>query len=90
MVVIRLEGAPYLCKTDEVGELCVCSGYTGAAYWGLQGLSTATFQVLGHTWGLRVMTHVYYSQVLNEAMEVDLPQLLQTLCQPYQQKQTAE
>ncbi|XP_071112193.1 disco-interacting protein 2 homolog C-like isoform X5 [Haliotis cracherodii] len=45
MVVIRLEGAPYLCKTDEVGELCVCSGYTGAAYWGLQGLSTATFQV---------------------------------------------
>ena len=45
MVVIQLDGLPYLCKTDEVGELCVCSGYTGSFYWGLQGLSSTTFQV---------------------------------------------
>ncbi|XP_029658229.1 disco-interacting protein 2 homolog C isoform X8 [Octopus sinensis] len=45
MVVIKTEGLPYLCKTDEVGELCVYAGYTGGSYWGLQGLSSNTFQV---------------------------------------------
>ncbi|XP_076441207.1 disco-interacting protein 2 homolog C-like isoform X3 [Babylonia areolata] len=45
MVVIKLDGAPYLCKTDEVGELCVCSGYTGTSYWGLQGITITTFQI---------------------------------------------
>lgn len=45
MVVIQTEGLPYLCKTDEVGELCVYAGYTGGSYWGLQGLSSNTFQV---------------------------------------------
>nr|KAG5702409.1 hypothetical protein BaRGS_027496 [Batillaria attramentaria] len=45
MVVIKLDGPPYLCKTDEVGELCVCAGYTGTSYWGLQGITIATFQV---------------------------------------------
>lgn len=45
MVVIKLDGAPYLCKTDEVGELCVCAGYTGTSYWGLQGITIQTFQV---------------------------------------------
>ena len=45
MVVIKLDGGPYLCKTDEVGELCVCAGYTGTSYWGLQGITIQTFQV---------------------------------------------
>lgn len=45
MVVIKLDGLPYLCKTDEVGELCVCAGYTGTSYWGLQGITIQTFQV---------------------------------------------
>ncbi|KAH9490996.1 DIP2 disco-interacting protein 2 C [Bulinus truncatus] len=45
MVVIKLDGPPQLCKADEVGELCVSSGYTGSSYWGLQGITLATFQV---------------------------------------------
>ncbi|XP_053386607.1 disco-interacting protein 2 homolog C-like isoform X2 [Mercenaria mercenaria] len=45
MIVVKIEGAPYLCKTDEVGELCVCAGYAGVQYWGLQGITVNTFQV---------------------------------------------
>ena len=39
MVVVKIEGAdanterPRLCKTDEVGELCVSSGACGKEYW---------------------------------------------------------
>nr|CAI5819099.1 unnamed protein product [Callosobruchus analis] len=40
-----MEGPAYLCKTDEVGEICVNSGATGTQYWGLQGLSNTTFHV---------------------------------------------
>ncbi|XP_071149893.1 disco-interacting protein 2 homolog C-like isoform X1 [Mytilus edulis] len=45
MIVIKVDGLPYLCKTDEVGELCVCAGYTGSNYWGLQGVTSNTFQI---------------------------------------------
>ena len=45
MIVVKIDGSPYLCKTDEVGELCVGSGYTGVSYWGLQGITSTTFQV---------------------------------------------
>jgi len=48
MVVIKIEGPPVLCKTDEVGELCLCSGYAGVSYWGLQGITSTTFQVSNH------------------------------------------
>ena len=44
-VVVKTDGAPYLCKTDEVGEICISSGYTGAGYWGLQGMTNSTFKV---------------------------------------------
>ncbi|XP_054731793.1 disco-interacting protein 2 isoform X1 [Anastrepha obliqua] len=45
MVVVRSEGLPVLCKTDQVGEICVTSGSTGTAYFGLDGLTNATFKV---------------------------------------------
>jgi acyl-CoA synthetase (AMP-forming)/AMP-acid ligase II len=45
MVVVKMEGPPYLCKTDEVGEICVGSASGGAHYWGLKGMSNATFRV---------------------------------------------
>ncbi|GJQ78698.1 DIP2 [Trypoxylus dichotomus] len=45
IVVVKMEGPAYLCKTDEVGEICVNSGPTGTFYWGLQGLSNSTFKV---------------------------------------------
>ncbi|XP_050312382.1 disco-interacting protein 2 [Anthonomus grandis grandis] len=46
IVVVKMEGPSYLCKTDEVGEICVNSGATGAQYWGLPGLSNSTFKVV--------------------------------------------
>ncbi|XP_065163963.1 disco-interacting protein 2 isoform X5 [Atheta coriaria] len=45
IVVVKMEGPAYLCKTDEVGEICVNAGCTGTQYWGLQGLSNNTFKV---------------------------------------------
>lgn len=44
-VVLKLEGTPTLCKTDEVGELCVSAPYCGTSYWGLQGISKVVFGV---------------------------------------------
>jgi hypothetical protein len=40
-----MDGATYLCKTDEVGEICVSSAATGSQYWGLRGLTNSTFRV---------------------------------------------
>ncbi|XP_012058274.1 PREDICTED: disco-interacting protein 2 homolog C [Atta cephalotes] len=46
VVVIKMEGQPFICKTDEVGEICVHSAATGSQYWGLQGLTNNTFKIL--------------------------------------------
>lgn len=45
IVVVKMEGPAYLCKTDEVGEICVLSGATGSGYWGLPGLTNSVFRV---------------------------------------------
>ncbi|XP_022833209.1 disco-interacting protein 2 isoform X10 [Spodoptera litura] len=45
IVVVKMEGPSYLCKTDEVGEICVLSGATGSGYWGLPGLTNTVFRV---------------------------------------------
>ena len=45
--VVKVDGPPYLCKSDEVGELCISSGATGSAYWGLAGKTNYTFKVTG-------------------------------------------
>ncbi|XP_044160849.1 disco-interacting protein 2 homolog A isoform X1 [Bufo gargarizans] len=46
MCVVKVEGAPYLCKTDEVGELCVSSNSTGTAYYGLHGITKNIFETM--------------------------------------------
>eukprot|EP00118_Oscarella_pearsei_P010627 m.66278 g.66278 ORF g.66278 m.66278 type:complete len:1520 (+) comp35377_c0_seq1:125-4684(+) len=45
VAVVKLEGQPFLCQTDEVGELCVFAPYCGSGYWGLAGKTTTTFKV---------------------------------------------
>ena len=45
MVVVKLDGPALLCKTDEVGELCLSSNFTGTGYWGLPGMSNTSFKV---------------------------------------------
>lgn len=46
MVVIQQEGPPVLCKTDQVGEICIASSSTGNGYFGLEGLSNSIFRIL--------------------------------------------
>ena len=45
MVVVKVDGPPVLCKTDEIGELCVASEAVGTSYWGLRGKTNTTFNV---------------------------------------------
>ncbi|KAM9844670.1 disco-interacting protein 2 homolog C [Aulostomus maculatus] len=49
MCVVKLEGVPQLCKTDEIGELCVCTVATGTSYYGLAGMTKNTFEVFPMT-----------------------------------------
>ncbi|XP_055926372.1 disco-interacting protein 2-like isoform X4 [Argiope bruennichi] len=43
--IVSVNGLPFLCKTDEVGEICVCSYGTASSYWGLQGLTNTIFKM---------------------------------------------
>ncbi|KAK7945376.1 hypothetical protein WMY93_001104 [Mugilogobius chulae] len=45
MCAVKPEGLPMLCKTDEIGELCVCTLATGTSYYGLSGMTKNTFEV---------------------------------------------
>jgi len=49
IVIIRCEGAPVICKTDEVGEIVVNSPATASSYWGLPGLTQSSFKVRPET-----------------------------------------
>ncbi|XP_058517505.1 disco-interacting protein 2 homolog A isoform X4 [Ochotona princeps] len=46
MCVVKLEGTPYLCKADEVGEICVDSRATATAYYGLLGITRNVFETM--------------------------------------------
>ena len=45
IVIIKCEGSPIVCKTDEVGEIAVSSPAAASSYWGLPGLTVTTFKV---------------------------------------------
>lgn len=45
MCSVKPDGAPQLCRTDEIGELCVCGAATGTSYYGLSGMTKNTFEV---------------------------------------------
>ncbi|XP_047419629.1 disco-interacting protein 2 homolog A isoform X14 [Sciurus carolinensis] len=49
--VVKVDGTPYLCKTDEVGEICVSSSATGTAYYGLPGITKSVFETVPVTVG---------------------------------------
>ncbi|KAL8164944.1 UNVERIFIED_CONTAM: Disco-interacting protein 2 C, partial [Gekko kuhli] len=46
---VKPDGVPQLCRTDEVGELCVCAIATGTSYYGLSGMTKNTFEVFPMT-----------------------------------------
>ncbi|VUZ51860.1 unnamed protein product [Hymenolepis diminuta] len=43
MVVVSLGPKPTICKTDEIGELCISADYVGTGYWGLRGQTGSHF-----------------------------------------------
>ncbi|VDD74047.1 unnamed protein product [Mesocestoides corti] len=45
VVVVSLGPTPTVCRTDEVGELCIAADYTGTGYWGLRGKTGSHFCV---------------------------------------------
>uniref|UniRef100_A0A2K5HYT7 DMAP1-binding domain-containing protein n=1 Tax=Colobus angolensis palliatus TaxID=336983 RepID=A0A2K5HYT7_COLAP len=49
MCSVKPDGVPQLCRTDEVGELCVCAAATGTSYYGLSGMTKNTFEVFPMT-----------------------------------------
>ncbi|KAK1788671.1 hypothetical protein P4O66_002490 [Electrophorus voltai] len=44
--VVRPEGTPCLCRTDEVGEICVSSSSSGSSYFGLPGMTKNVFEMV--------------------------------------------
>ncbi|XP_068416185.1 disco-interacting protein 2 homolog B isoform X2 [Eschrichtius robustus] len=46
MCIVRPDGPPQLCKTDEIGEICVSSRTGGMMYFGLAGVTKNTFEVI--------------------------------------------
>ena len=43
--MVKLDGPAILCKTDEVGELCLAAPYAAKGYWGLEGITNNQFKV---------------------------------------------
>lgn len=54
MCIVRPDGPPQLCKTDEIGEIVINSRAGGNMYYGLPGLTKNTFEVGGQDYNLRV------------------------------------
>uniref|UniRef100_A0A670I9R8 Disco interacting B n=1 Tax=Podarcis muralis TaxID=64176 RepID=A0A670I9R8_PODMU len=46
MCIVKPDGPPQLCKTDEIGEICVSSRTGGMMYYGLTGVTKSTFEVI--------------------------------------------
>uniref|UniRef100_A0A8B9L7S5 Disco-interacting protein 2 homolog Bb n=1 Tax=Astyanax mexicanus TaxID=7994 RepID=A0A8B9L7S5_ASTMX len=46
MCIVKPDGPPMLCKTDEIGEIVVNSRAGGNMYYGLSGVTKNTFEVI--------------------------------------------
>uniref|UniRef100_A0A8C1VAI5 Disco-interacting protein 2 homolog Bb n=1 Tax=Cyprinus carpio TaxID=7962 RepID=A0A8C1VAI5_CYPCA len=46
MCIVKPDGPPMLCKTDEIGEIVVNSRAGGNMYYGLHGVTKNTFEVI--------------------------------------------
>ncbi|XP_011620219.1 disco-interacting protein 2 homolog B-A isoform X1 [Takifugu rubripes] len=46
MCIVKPEGPPQLCKTDEIGEIVINSRAGGTLYYGLPGVTKNTFEVI--------------------------------------------
>uniref|UniRef100_A0A4W4F371 DMAP1-binding domain-containing protein n=1 Tax=Electrophorus electricus TaxID=8005 RepID=A0A4W4F371_ELEEL len=46
MCIVKPDGSPMLCKTDEIGEIVLNSRAGGTMYYGLSGVTKNTFEVI--------------------------------------------
>jgi acyl-CoA synthetase (AMP-forming)/AMP-acid ligase II len=44
--IVKIDGPPSLCQTDEIGEVVISSKATPNGYWALPGLSSNAFKVI--------------------------------------------
>lgn len=45
MCIVKPDGSPQLCKTDEIGEIVINSRAGGTMYYGLPGVTKNMFEV---------------------------------------------
>ncbi len=64
MCIVKPDGPPMLCKTDEIGEIVVNSRAGGNMYYGLHGVTKNTFEV----W--RSITHSHTQTMLQLRTEL--------------------
>lgn len=50
MCIVKPDGPPQLCKTDEIGEIVINSRAGGTMYYGLPGVTKNTFEVCRPCW----------------------------------------
>uniref|UniRef100_A0A8C8HUW2 DMAP1-binding domain-containing protein n=1 Tax=Oncorhynchus tshawytscha TaxID=74940 RepID=A0A8C8HUW2_ONCTS len=62
MCIVKPEGPPQLCKTDEIGEIVVNSRAGGNMYYGLPGVTKNTFEVQTHNHSIPpyVLQHILH------------------------------
>ncbi|XP_078391552.1 disco-interacting protein 2 homolog A-like isoform X2 [Cetorhinus maximus] len=58
--IVKFEGTPHLCKTDEIGEICVSSRASGTSYYGLPGMTKTVFEAVPvNAGGAPITEHVF-------------------------------
>lgn len=62
MCIVKPDGPPQLCKTDEIGEIVINSRAGGTMYYGLPGVTKNTFEVC-HSLKSAVLVRLQYEQV---------------------------
>lgn len=88
MCIVKPDGSPQLCKTDEIGEIVINSRAGGTMYYGLPGVTKNTFEVCQCVM-FKTQLHAnhnteikFFLKVLNRTCSPDqhVPCLLSSVC----------
>lgn len=66
MCIVKPEGPPQLCKTDEIGEIVINSRAGGTMYYGLPGVTKNTFEVCQRLKFIRFSSCALYSGIKSQ------------------------
>lgn len=75
MCIVKPDGPPMLCKTDEIGEIMLNSRAGGTMYYGLPGVTKNTFEVRKKCMERNNFasntqnTHIYSKQCLTDLID---------------------